>query len=386
MYKDHRGSLFSLKNLPFEPKEILVSINYKNVFRGFHQSPYSKYIYVISGTILDFFWHEGSLNQKKLNCGESILIPAGAPHGFLVLEEANIVYLLDGNFDKNKDKNIYWKTPEYGLPELKNIIISEKDSSSSYANEYDYIVIGASGYLGQNCVKYLKLNGKNVLESRSRLENPHEISDEIRRSRAKYVICAAGISGRPTIDWCETHEDETRKTNFIDILNLMEVCKGVHLTIFGSGAVYSGNKTCYTETDPPDYTDKVYSKYRVLLEKHLVPEVLYLRIMYPCTFDSNPKCFYNKMMQRRSTVHNAKVSITPVPDLFPFISTLTENKCSGVYNFVADGPVLLGDLINTTNVSSDIPRGNYELSVEKLKKVIAVPTIKEVLVNYITEA
>jgi hypothetical protein len=48
--------------------------------------------------------------------------------------------------------------------------------------------------------------------------------------------------------------------------------------------------------------------------------------------------------------------------------------------------VLLGDLINTTNVSSDIPRGNYELSVEKLKKVIAVPTIKEVLVNYITEA
>jgi hypothetical protein len=91
------------------------------------------------------------------------------------------------------------------------------------------------------------------------------------------------------------------------------------------------------------------------------------------------------MLQRRSTVHNAKVSITPVPDLFPFISTLAENKCSGVYNFVADGPVLLGDLVNTTNMISDIPRGNYELSVEKLKKVISVPTIEQVLVKYLPQ-
>jgi dTDP-4-dehydrorhamnose reductase len=314
-----------------------------------------------------------------------MLIPACAPNGFLVIEEAVVLYLLGDNFDQNIDKNIFWKTPEYGLPELKNIILSEKDSCSLYANEYDYLVIGATGYLGQNCVKYLKLSGKTVLESRSRLENTDDISDEIRRSRAKYVICAAGISGRPTIDWCETHEDETRKTNFIDILNLMEACKGVHLTIFGSGSIYSGKKNCYNEYDPPDYTDKVYSKYRVLLEKHLVPEVLYLRIMYPCTFDSNPKCFYNKMLQRKSSVHSARVSITSVPDLFPFISELVENKCRGIYNFVVDGSVLLGELVNAASASSDVSRGNYELSVEKLKKVISVPTIEQVLVKYLPQ-
>jgi dTDP-4-dehydrorhamnose reductase/dTDP-4-dehydrorhamnose 3,5-epimerase-like enzyme len=374
IFEDNRGALHSLKNLSFRPKEILVSQSSKNVFRGLHMSPYAKFIYVSHGKIRDFYWYNGTLTEKTLCRGDSLYVPANAAHGFYTVEETEAIYLLDGEFDPHLDRNIYWQTPEFSIPPLNGVILSQKDRDAKYYDTYDYIVLGASGFLGQQCVKYLRLAGKKVLESSIRLEKPSEILEQIQKSGARYVICAAGISGRPTIDWCEANEDETYKINYLAILNLMEVCKDVHLTIFGSGAVYTGLKALYTEDDPPDFDSKVYSKYRIMLEKMLRPNVLYLRIMYPCTFDGHPKCFYQKMLGRRGSVHSARVSITAVPDLFPHISTLVENGTTGIYNFVADGAVSLTDLVNDPSPNSECPRGNYELSAKKLG--LRIPLIK----------
>jgi len=340
-------------------------------------SPYAKFIYVTRGEIRDFYLLDGVLTEKTLCQGESLYIPPHAAHGFFSVEESEVIYLLEDAFDPLKDRNIYWQTPECNIPQFDNVILSQKDRGSKYSESYEYIVLGASGFLGRNCVKYLRLAGKKVLESNIRLENPREIAEQIEKSEARYVICAAGISGRPTIDWCETHEEETYKTNYLDVLNLMEVCKNIHLTIFGSGAIYTGNKPRYTEEDTPDFESKVYSKYRIMLEKMLKPNVLYLRIMYPCTFDGHPKCFYQKMLQRKGNVHDVQVSITSVPHLFPLIPELTRQ--TGIFNFVLDGTISLKKLVGD---DSDVgthgeARGNYELGVEKLSKCVKVPSIKE---------
>jgi hypothetical protein len=320
----------------------------------------------------------GELTEKRLCQGESLYIPPGAAHGFFSVEESEVIYLLEDAFDPLKDRNIYWQTPGYGIPRYDNVILSQKDRDSKYDENSEYIVLGASGFLGQNCVKYLRLAGKKVLESNARLENPHEIAEQIEKSGARYVICAAGISGRPTIDWCETHEEETYKTNYLDVLNLMEVCKNVHLTIFGSGAVYTGDKSRYTEEDVPDFDSKVYSKYRIMLEKMLKPNVLYLRIMYPCTFDGHPKCFYQKMLQRKGNVHDVQVSITSVPHLFPLISELTSQ--TGIFNFVLDGTISLKKLVGdeSSGTHGEV-RGNYELVADKLAKYVKVPNISQLL-------
>ena len=379
IYEDHRGVLQSLKNLVLQPKEILISQSSKNVFRGLHVSPYAKFIYVSHGKIRDFYWYNGTLTEKTLCRGDSLYVPANAAHGFYTVEETEVIYLLDGEFDPQLDRNVYWQTPEFSIPRFDEAILSQKDRDAKYYDTYDYIVLGASGFLGQQCVKYLRLAGKKVLESSVRLEKPSEILEQIQKSGARYVICAAGISGRPTIDWCETHEEETYNINYLAVLNLMEVCKDVHLTIFGSGAVYTGTKALYTEDDPPDFDSKVYSKYRIMLEKMLKPNVLYLRIMYPCTFDGHPKCFYQKMLGRKGSVHAARVSITSVPDMFPHISTLIESGNTGIYNFVADGSVSLTELVNDPSLNSEPPRGNYELSSEKLGLRIPLIKIKSAL-------
>lgn len=345
-----------------------------------HQSSYPKFLYVTRGKINDFFWNNGILTNKILSRGDTLYVPANSAHGILALEDdSEFIYLLGGKFDPAVDKNIYWRTPEFGMPELGNrIIISDKDRDALYAKQYDYLVLGASGWLGGHCVAHLRKANRTVLESRARLENPNDIADEIRRSQAKYVICAAGISGRPTIDWCDEHEDETYRINYLGILNLVEVCReaGVHLTIFGSGGVYTGTKAVYTENDTPDLFTKVYSKWRCHLEDRVrnAPNVMYLRIMYPCTFDGDPKCFRTKMLGRKGSVHNGSVSITPVPDLFPHIAQLVETGTVGLLNFTSEGAISLKVLADDTasREESEQARGIYELDTTRLSAYIPV--------------
>lgn len=377
-FTDGRGILHSLKNLPFLPKEILVSDNHKNVLRGLHQSPYAKLIYVTRGSILDFFWSDEGPKVKHLGVGESVFVPANCPHGFLSREESQIVYLLEGEFDPKKDKNIYWKSPEFpfGLDmDDSRLILSDKDRNASYRDQYDYLVLGASGFLGQNCVKHLRAQGRKVLESFERLEFPDKIRDQIKRSGAKYVVCAAGISGRPTVEWCEAHEPETYRTNYLGVLNLMEACRDLaHLTIFGSGLVYTGAKTWYTEEDAPDLESRVYCKWRARLEQALQPNVLYLRIIYPCTFDGHPKCFWTKMNGRRESVHDVSVPLTIVPSLFPELPKLIEGGASGIYNFVNEGTISLKEFVKAdTAVPGSLWFG---LDVTKLAEKIDVPNVK----------
>ena len=51
------------------------------------------------------------------------------------------------------------------------------------------------------------------------------------------MLNAAGLTGRPNVDWCETHKVETIRANVIGCLNLADVClsKNLHMTYYGEG-------------------------------------------------------------------------------------------------------------------------------------------------------
>jgi dTDP-4-dehydrorhamnose 3,5-epimerase-like enzyme/dTDP-4-dehydrorhamnose reductase len=393
-FQDNRGSLTSYKEIPFEVKEILDSRSYPNVLRGLHLSPYPKRVCVRKGKIYDFFINPetGQKTERILQKGEYIDIPSGYAHGFYSYEETELIYLLGGSFNASVDRTIYWNDPTLGFtlsfPKY-NLILSKKDADADYAQTYEYYVLGARGFLGSYLVKTLKKQGFSVFESNERLENLSIIQEQIVKSRATYVICAAGISGKPTIDWCETHEDETYRSNYLGILNLMTLTKelGLHTTIFGSGQVFQGTKAVYSEEDPADLSTKVYSKWRTQLEKGipLYENVLYLRIIYPVSLDEHPKCFLNKMAQRASSVHNVRVCLTIIPSLFPTISQLCKNNVRGIMNFVNKGTISLPELLEFYShtrkkieigiQSSSEARGAYELSIGRLSSYINVDEI-----------
>jgi len=394
-FSDHRGSLTSLKDILFDVKEILISRNNKGVLRGLHMSPYRKRVFVTSGTIYDFFI-DPSTNEKKeitLSSGEFVDIPRGWAHGFFSVTDSQIVYLLENRFDPTLDQNIFWNDPtlplERNFPK-ESLNISEKDKLAFYARTYDFLVLGAKGFLGSHCVQTLRYQGYSVFESNERLENTESIREQITKSRVSFVICAAGISGKPTVEWCETHENETIKTNYTDVLKLFDLTNklGIHCTYFGSGLVYTTDKEVYTEKDIPTLTSRVYCKWRCELEK-MVPfytNVLYLRILYPVTGDGHPKCFLTKMLQRTSSVTDTNVSITVVPSLFPSISELCKKDITGIYNFVNKSSIRLPRLLElygecrgrVESTSLSMVKG-FELSIDKLSTVVSVEGVEKAL-------
>lgn len=400
-FYDNRGTLTSIKNNLFEVKEILLSNNYKNVIRGLHLSPYQKKIIVLKGSIYDFSINPFTKEIKEvvLNVGESIIIQGGWAHGFYSIEDSEIIYLLGGVYNENIDKSIYWLDPQfnfkYNFPKT-HLILSDKDKNSMYFKKYDYYVLGAKGFLGSQCVSILKDQGYEVFESNERLNNIHKIKEEIIKSQAKYIICAAGISGKPTIEWCEKNEEETYNTNYLETVELLKLTNllNIHCTVFGSGSVYSGKKQSYCEEDIPDNTEKVYCKWRVRLEEVIkfYNNVLYLRIIYPITCDGNSKCFLTKMLGRTDSVHNISVPITVVPYLFPKISTLCKKNITGIMNFVNKGIISLPNLLNlysnynkniiyTINYDSTNNRGGYELLTNKLDNYIQNIDINSAIIS-----
>jgi len=405
LHEDARGHLHSIKGLPFEPREVLISRNKQGTLKGLHMSPYRKVVYVSSGCIHDFYAvqaegdSEAQVVERVLREGEWLEVPAHGAHGFFCPEDSLVMYLLENDFHPCKDRTIYWKSPECGFAHkflgeyAGGLIISPKDAAATYRVEYDYLVLGAHGYLGKEVVKALRAAGRSVIgaEQGLRLSHQEAIRDLITRSGAKYVVCAAGISGKPTIQWSEEHEPETFETNMLDSCNLIRLCRdaGVHLTYLGSGLVYSSASATKvdsiaateadamptlprTEEEEPDLVAKVYCRYRVMLEQVIrrvyKDDLLYLRIIYPCTFDGHPKCFFQKMLGRTSNVNNVGVSLTVVPDLFPLLPRLIEERrATGIVNFVNQGAVKLPTLLEAADVKHTVaPTSSASLASEVL--------------------
>jgi dTDP-4-dehydrorhamnose 3,5-epimerase len=110
------------------------SFSRKNVIRGLHfQKPpkeQSKLIKVISGKILDVVVDLKNLKYIMIELDENkaLFIPKGYAHGFLVLEDTHLIYLVDEYYDPNYESGIIYNDKILNIPwPIENPILSEKD-------------------------------------------------------------------------------------------------------------------------------------------------------------------------------------------------------------------------------------------------------------------
>jgi dTDP-4-dehydrorhamnose 3,5-epimerase-like enzyme/dTDP-4-dehydrorhamnose reductase len=365
---DKRGKLlFPIKNNNFNFNECSVSINHKNVFRGIHINQFDKLVTCVSGKILDIIINfnkdeEDYLIPKYYNLDPNtelfeVLVKKNHGHAFLSLDDNSIiVYHFNGHFVDNDTKSIHYLDPFINLVlPIKNPIISDKDNIKNFVKTIDYVVLGSTGFLGSNMIKYLKLENKNYITTNLRLQNTEEISNFLDIYQPKYVINCAGLTGTPNIYWCDDHKIETIETNITYQLTLAKICfdKNIHLTIFGSGGIFN-NDRFYNETDEGNFKNNFYSESRIYLENIIknYTNVLYLRINYPISSDKSNKNLLTKLLTYKN-IESVELSITYIDNLYPILIKMIETNENGICNFINPGSIKLADILNIYNNFKD---------------------------------
>ena len=155
LIKDYNIDTFAQNGIDYNLKEVFYTISKKGVIRATHfqlikQQP--KLVRCISGHVYDVIvdlrpdsptfgkWQGFHLTGENTN---SLLVPAGFGHGYLVIEDSVVSYTCAEVFFGEGDSGIMYNDPDIGIEwpmELiggeENLIISEKDLNLMSFKEY----------------------------------------------------------------------------------------------------------------------------------------------------------------------------------------------------------------------------------------------------------
>ncbi len=123
-------------------------------------------------------------------------------------------------------------------------------------------LLGASGYVGSKFVEVLSSRGlKSCGLSRTELDyaDASELRDWMRVKRPRFLINAAGYTGKPNVDACEGHKAECLMGNAVLPGRIREVCEelGVPWGHVSSGCTFSGRRPDgggWLEADSPNFS------------------------------------------------------------------------------------------------------------------------------------
>lgn len=149
---DDRGrscKLFSREVADIDIDELYLSNSKKYVIRGIHfqDEPYAqrKTVTVLKGRIRDVVIDLRPDSNSFLAVDEfdideraefSLLIPKGCGHGFLALENENIIlYGIEGKYNRDFDNGVLWNSINYDW-NIKSPILSKRDQEFLTLEKY----------------------------------------------------------------------------------------------------------------------------------------------------------------------------------------------------------------------------------------------------------
>ena len=239
---------------------------------------------------------------------------------------------------------------------------------------------GKTGWVGQKIVKVLQEQGFHSVGAESRLEDRTALAHEIATLKPVCVINAAGLTGRPNVDWCEDHKQETIRANILGALNLADVTymNNIHMINIGSGCIYEYDKAHpmyssigFIETDAPNFHGSFYSSSKLMLDKLFLnyPNVLNLRLRMPVSDDLHPRNFVTKITKYAKVV-NIPNSMSILSDLLPLIPKMIKRKLMGTYNFVNPGTLSHNQILDLYKKYVDPEFTYVNFTLEEQSKIL----------------
>src|SRR3990167_6036629 len=99
------------------------------------------------------------------------------------------------------------------------------------------ILIIGQGYLGKRCSEVC---GTEATVAAARIETTDDVLALLDAHQPDAVLNAAGVVGKPNVDWCEDHQLETIAGNTVLPITIATACqeRGVYLLQMATGCVY----------------------------------------------------------------------------------------------------------------------------------------------------
>jgi dTDP-4-dehydrorhamnose reductase len=227
------------------------------------------------------------------------------------------------------------------------------------------IVVFGPGFLGHRMAK--EIPGATL--SRADVTDRAAVLAALREAGADAAVNAAGKTGRPNVDWCETHKDETYRSNVVGALTLASACAeaGVHLVHLASGCVFYGPSPAPGGWREDDYANPsgFYSrtKYAADLVLSALKGVAVARLRMPIDDAPGERNLITKLA-RYPKVIDVENSVTVVADLVAAVARLVEARATGVFHVVNPGTMRHKDLLALYRELVD-PEHRYELIAEE---------------------
>ena len=69
------------------------------------------------------------------------------------------------------------------------------------------------------------------------MQNRDSVEKELDEVKPTHVLNVAGVTGRPNVDWCESHKQDTILNNVVGTVSLMDACwrRNIHVTNYATG-------------------------------------------------------------------------------------------------------------------------------------------------------
>ena len=217
-----------------------------------------------------------------------------------------------------------------------------------------FIVLGSTGYLGSYFVKYLHQKGEDGFGlSRAEIDytDVGSLISILRSKKPKFLINAAGYTGKPNVDACESEKAECLFGNAVLPGRIRTACEelGIPWGHVSSGCIYSGRKSDgggWTEEDEPNFSFRdgpcsFYSGTKALGEEVLkdAKNCYIWRLRIPFNEEKSPRNYLQKLLNYSSLLE-AENSISHIDDYInSCLSSFTQECEPGIYNLTNVGSI-----------------------------------------------
>lgn len=196
------------------------------------------------------------------------------------------------------------------------------------------------------------------------------------RNKPDVIINCIGKTGRPNVDWCESHKTETYMANVTLPLMIAEWCEGnnVHLINIGSGCIFFGPSPYKGHSggakDPgwreDDFAkpESFYSKTKYACDMMIgsLPHVTTLRIRMPVSDKAVPRNLITKLRGYKQVI-DIPNSMTLMSDLARCIDWAAHNRPGGIWHVANPQPLTAARIMQ--EYQKYVPEHQFEIITER---------------------